>query len=132
MNRLSRTHVFHNYGDLSTLPRTPPLSVKLDEQLVLETVDTSDRHVLSRDDIDKPRGPMAGNPCTGPVHVEHVRAGDVIAVRIEQIDVVGHCVLDVAEEALLPAELREKRRDFIAIENRVAPVSYTHLRAHET
>ena len=36
--------------------------------------------MMSEDKWDKPAGPMAGNPSTGPVYVEGTRAGDVIAV----------------------------------------------------
>jgi len=38
--------------------------------------------MFSEADVDKPKGPMAGNPSTGPVYVEGIHANDVIAVHI--------------------------------------------------
>ena len=70
MRRLTREHLFRNYGDPSTLPASPPLRVDQEETFIIETVDT--RHILmfSEADVDKPGGPMAGNPSTGPVYIE--------------------------------------------------------------
>jgi amidase len=66
-------------------------------------------------------GPMAGNPSTGPVYVEGIRAGDVIAVTIEELDVLGHTLLGAGgADTLLPAAMQEAREDFVRIEHGVA------------
>ena len=88
MKRLTREHLFMNRGDLSSVPQRPPLHVELGEAFEIETVDTGDILMLSEKDKDKPKGPMAGNPSTGPVYVEGIKAGDVIAVHIEDVQIV--------------------------------------------
>jgi amidase len=120
MQRLSRQHLFRNYGDLSTLPPHPPLSVRLGESFAIETVDTGHMLLLSEAEKDKPCGPMSGNPSTGPVWVEGVKAGDVIALHIESLQVVGHTLLPIGGDSLLPKDLIRERRDFVAIEQGMA------------
>lgn len=120
MKKLTRDFLFRNYGDLSTLPAEPPLSVSLGESFVIETVDTGHLLLLSETDADKPAGPMAGNPSTGPVYVEGIKVGDVIAVTIEDIRVVGHCGIGIGEGTLLPEELVSEREDFIRISDGIA------------
>lgn len=120
MKRLTRDHRFRNHGDLATLPAEPPLRVAQGEAFVIETVDTGDVFMTSEADLDKPNGPMSGNPSTGPVFVEGIRAGDVIAVHIEDLRVVGHCKISVGDETHLPEELKKNRTDFIRIEKGVA------------
>ena len=120
MKRLTRDHLFKGY-DLSTLPAGPALRVEQGEAFLIETVDTYDRQILSRDDAAKPNGPRAGNQSTGPVQVNGIEAGEVVAVRIEQLRVVGHCVIDTMEKIageygyLLASEVIGERRDFIEI-----------------
>jgi len=120
MQRLTREHRFRNHGDLSTLPAEPPLTVAQGETFVIETIATSDRFIACEADADKPDGPMEGNPSTGPVRVEGIKAGEVIAVHIEAIEVAGHCTLGIGGETLLPPEHIEERRDFVRIEDGVA------------
>lgn len=120
MQRLTREHLFKNYGDLATLPSEPPLRVVQGERFIVETVDTCDRPIASETDIGKPPGPMAGNPSTGPVYVEGIKANDVIAVHIEELNVVGHTLLGTDDETLLPKEFVSVREDFVRIENGVA------------
>ena len=120
MKKLTRDHLFRNYGDLSTLPDTPPLQVDLGEPFLIETVDTGDMLLLSEKDVDKGCGPMAGNPSTGPVYVDGVEAGDVIAVHIEELRVVGHTLIHIDDKSLLPQEAIAPRRDFVRIEGGVA------------
>lgn len=115
MQRVRRDHRFRNHGDLSTVPETPPLRVALDESFIVETVDTADRFIMSEADLGKPPGPMAGNPSTGPIFVEGIEADDVIAVHIEQLNVVGHCSLGIQEKALLPSDVTVPREDFVRI-----------------
>jgi len=120
MQRLTRDHLFRNHGDLSALPATPPLRVRPGERFEIETIDTGAMLMLTPEDRDKPHGPMAGNPSTGPVWVEGIRAGDVIAVHIEQLTVVGHTMISIGDETLLPKELVKPRHDVVRIENGVA------------
>lgn len=120
MQRLTRAHLFKNHGDLSTLPGEPPLRVELGEPFFVETVDTGHVLMLSEEDLDKPKGPMAGNPSTGPVYVEGVEAGEVIAVTIEELKVVGHCVISIGKESRLPADEIRERKDFVRIEDDTA------------
>ena len=50
-----------------------------------------------------------------PVYVDGIKAGDVIAVTITDLSVVGHCSIGTGEDTLLPQELVTKRCDFIRI-----------------
>jgi acetamidase/formamidase len=102
------------------LPKKPPLQVKQGERFVIETVDTWHKFVQSEKDVDKPNGPMSGNPSTGPVAVDGIKADDVIAVHIEDLKVVGHCGLEIRDTAVLPAEFIEKRRDYIHFDGDIA------------
>jgi amidase len=120
MKRLTRDHLFRNYGDLSTLPAEPPLRVAPGEPFVVETVDTGHMFMESEADMEKPNGPMSGNPSTGPVYVEGIKAGDVIAVSITELHVVGHCKIGTGKETLLPPELVTERSDFVRIADGVA------------
>jgi len=116
MQTLTRDHLFKNHGDLSTLPDEPALFVQPGERFRIETVDTGHFFMTSEADMDKQPGPLAGNPSTGPVYVEGIKAGEVIAVTIESVDVVGHCMIGIGDETLLPVDEIHKRRDFIRIE----------------
>jgi amidase len=120
VKRLERIHRFRNHGDLSTLPAEPPLRVAQNEAFVIETVNTGDVFMTSEADMDKPGGPMAGNPSTGPVYVEEIKAGDVIAVTIEDMAVVGHCKIQIDEGTLLPPDVIKKRSNFVRIGQNVA------------
>jgi len=128
MQKLTKEHLFWNRshrvdGKLTPypLPPTPPLRVAQGESFLIETVDTLHRSIMSEADIGKPSGPMAGNPWTGPVYIEGICAGDVIAVSIEDIQVTDHCLLGMEKgDTLLPAELIEPREDFIRIKDGVA------------
>ena len=119
MKRLTRDHLFKNYGDLSTLPKKPPLSVALGETFIVETVDTGHTFMTSEADMNKPSGP-SGNPSTGPVYVEETKANDVIAVAITDLCVVGHCSIGTGKKTLLPQEVVTERSDFIRISDGVA------------
>jgi amidase len=114
MQRLSREHLFKNHKN-PVLPDPPPLRVSLGEPFELETADTAHRSIKVREDATKPPGPMAGNPWTGPVYVEGVRAGDVIAVTIDDIRVDDNCTIQIDETSLLPPEERDDRVDFVPI-----------------
>ncbi len=83
MQRLTRNYLFKNHGDLSTLPDQPALFVEPGEWFTIETVDTGHFFMTSEAEMDKQPGPMAGNPSTGPVFVNGIKAGEVVAVRIE-------------------------------------------------
>ncbi len=120
MKRLTRDRLFRNHGDLSTLPSEPPLRVAQGEEFAIETTDTGNMLMMSENDMDKPNGPMAGNPSTGPVYVEGVRAGEVIAVRIHSLAVVGHTKISIGDESLLAREDIVARHDFVRIEGGVA------------
>lgn len=100
------------------VPDEPPLRVKQGESFIVETVDTSDRRVMSQEDLAKPPGPMAGNPSTGPVYIEGIKAGDAIAVTIESLDVVGHTSIgyEGVEDWLLPHGIGERRECFVHID----------------
>jgi amidase len=102
------------------LPSEPPLRVVQGESFIVETVDTCDRPITSEADIGKPTGPMAGNPSTGPVYVEGIKANDVIAVNIEKLSVIGHTLLGTGDETLLPKELVNAQESFVRIEDGVA------------
>ena len=118
MQKLTSDHLFHNYNPYD-MPEKPPLRVEQGELFMIETVNTSDRRVMSEQDLEKQRGPMAGNPSTGPVYVEGIRAGDVIAVTIEALEVVGHTSIgyEGLEDWLLPGRVGEKREYFVRIED---------------
>lgn len=115
MKRLTRDHLFKNYGNLETLPDSPPLTVAPGEPFQVETVDTGHVWVMTEADMTKPPGPMAGNPCTGPVRIEGIRAGEVIAVTIKEIHVVGHCVIGVDEETYLLGSVQGEQHHFVRI-----------------
>lgn len=118
MQRLSSENLFYNYHPYE-MPDDPPLRVEQGEPFVIETVATDDRRVMSEQDLEKEPGPMAGNPSTGPVYVEGIRAGDVIAVSIESLEVVGHTSIgyEGVEDWLLPGGVGEKREPFVRIED---------------
>ena len=121
MQRLTQEHLFHNYNFEKTLPEQPPLTVSQGESFLVETVDTSHRNVMTEADRKKPAGPMVGNPSTGPVFIEGIKAGDVIAISIENLQVVSNCFLSIDEdESLLPAEYTNVREDFISISDHTA------------
>ncbi|MBV7335624.1 acetamidase/formamidase family protein [Chloroflexi bacterium TSY] len=128
MQRLAKEHLFKNYpsrddeGNLQPplLPDEPPLHVEQGESFLIETVDTGHMLLMSEDQRDKPTGPMAGNPSTGPVYVEGIRAGDVIAVSIESLEVVGHTIIGTGQHSLLPSALVKERKDFVKIESGIA------------
>ena len=127
MQKLTKHHLFRNYprqdenGDwqLNAVP-DPPLRVAQGESFLIETVDTGHRNVLAEDDHDKPGGAMAGNPCTGPVYVEGIKPGDVIAISIETLQVLDHCFIGVNEDLLLDSALRQERQSFVRISEDVA------------
>jgi amidase len=89
----------------------------LGETFILETVDTGHVLMTSEADMNKPRGPMAGNPSTGPVYVEGIHAGEVISVEILDLKIVGHCKIGIGKETLLPEDAIIPRSEFIRIEN---------------
>lgn len=130
MQKLTKDHLFSNRGDLSTVPSVPPLKVAQGESFLIETVDGENKNIMSEKDIAKPGMPMArvstGDiPWTGPVYVDGIRAGDVIAVVIEDIKVMDHCFIQTGNEeffvpTLLPSELVKKRKDFISISDGMA------------
>ena len=120
MQRLTREHLFRNHGDLCTLPESPSLRVALGERFTIETIDTGDTLVTSEENVHKPRGPMAGNPSTGPVYVKGIKANDVIAVTIVELEIVGHCVIGIDEGTLLPTEFVTERSDFVRISDGIA------------
>ena len=120
MKRLTRDRLFKNYGDPSAALREPALHVAAGEAFVVETVDTGHVFMMSEEDRDKPAGPMSGNPSTGPVCVEGIKADDVIAVTITDICVVGHCRIGAGEGTLLPPEMVTERTDFVRIAAGVA------------
>lgn len=130
MQRLTAEHLFHNYAGRDddgsptppAVPNEPPLRVALAEAFEIETVDTCHRFMLTEETTRHYRdGPMAGNPSTGPVYVEGIHAGDVIAVTIERLDVLGHTLLGAGgEDTLLPPEMQEEREDFVRIDDGVA------------
>ena len=130
MQRLCADHLFKNYGSRAedgspappAIPDEPPLRVAQGETFEIETVDTCHRFMLTEETTLQYRdGPMAGNPSTGPVYVEGIRAGDVIAVTIEELDVLGHTLLGAGgDDTLLPPAMLEAREDFVRIEHGVA------------
>jgi acetamidase/formamidase len=120
MQRFTRQNLFRNNVEFQQCPTAPRLRVAQGESFLIETVDTGHRNITSPGDRGKPDGPMAGNPWTGPVHVEGIQAGDVIAVSIESIAVEDHCLLPITEESLLPADIIEVGEDFIAIADGLA------------
>ncbi|MEZ4728685.1 MAG: acetamidase/formamidase family protein [Caldilineaceae bacterium] len=96
------------------------LRVRQGEPFLLETVDTGHMLLMSEAERDKPTGPMAGNPSTGPVYIEGIRAGEVIAVTIEALDVVGHTIIGIGAHSLLPPDRVGARTDFVKIEDGIA------------
>ncbi|MDD5529441.1 MAG: acetamidase/formamidase family protein [bacterium] len=120
MQKLTKENLFWNRGDLSTLPKIPPLRVSRNESFLIETIDTEHRNILSKSDISKPQGPMAGNPWTGPVYVEGIKAGDVMSVFIEDIRVTDNCFIKINENSLLPPEFLKNQENFISISNGIA------------
>lgn len=121
MRRLSRRQLFMNHGDLATLPSRPRLLVELGERFIVETADASDVMILDEEDALKPRGPMAGNPSTGPVGVSGVRAGETIAIHVEDLQVVGHSTVRMDPRFRLDARSEHERpAEFVAIDSEFA------------
>lgn len=124
MRTLDRAHLFKNYGDLSTVPSRAPFRVEPGETFRIETVDADHRLLRSEADAGRPVGSMAWNPSTGPVAVEGVRAGEVIAITVEELRTIGHTMIrvdpDRGEPPLLPAGVAEARADFVPIREGVA------------
>lgn len=95
MKRLKRTEVFKNYGSLTGLPNEPRLRVDPNERFLLETLGTTG-HIYTRpESASEPPMSLAGNTCTGPVGVNGIKAGDVIACHIHAIEPVGHAIAGV-------------------------------------
>lgn len=113
MKRFTRTieHLFSNHQH-PELPITPPMRVELGELFELET--------LSSGDAGKIPGWTGGNPWTGPVIIESIAAGDVIAITIESLQVDDSCYLPLDHGALLPEEYIIPRNDFCEIRDDVA------------
>ena len=128
MQRLTNEHLFKNYPHSDDqgnthpplIPDEPPLRVRQGESFLIETVDTGHMLLMSENERDKPTGPMAGNPSTGPVYVDGVRAGDVIGVTIESLEVLGHTIIGMGEHSLLPPKVIKERTDFVKIERGMA------------
>ncbi|MBT4503030.1 MAG: hypothetical protein HOC74_35175 [Gemmatimonadetes bacterium] len=124
MKRLTRQHLcsLQPSPDRKGLLHAPDpqLHVVQGESFCVETYDAGHRLILSKEDLTQPEGPMAGNPTTGPVYVENVHAGDVIAITIELLDVVGHTELETGVHSLLPEDVQTERFDFIEIQDGVA------------
>ena len=118
MQKLTSEHLFHNYHPYD-MPDEPPLRVEQGESFLIETVDTDDRRVFSEQDLKKQPGPMAGNPSTGPVYVDGIKAEDVIAVTIESLEVVGHTSIgcEGVEDWLLPGWAGKPQEYFVRIES---------------
>jgi amidase len=105
--RFTRDRLFWCRGDLSTVPVEPPYRVKLGETFIIETIDTGDKHPQNDADLKKPNGRWGGNPWTGPVLVEPVQAGDVIAVHIEDIQLASRTFVPIENDtAIFPGGLR--------------------------
>jgi amidase len=119
MQLLTREHLFRNQGN-PNLPAQPPLRVRCGESFEVETADTAHRNVRSAADAQKPAGPMEGNPWTGPVFVEGIVAGEVIAVTIEEIRVDDHCFLPIGGNPFVKPDPANPRNDFIEISDGVA------------
>lgn len=91
LKRLSREADNLQYAfDPETAPR---LTVALDESFVLETEDALSGHLLAEGTRPTPADippmevtPARLNPLTGPVYVEGVSRGDLLAVTIERIE----------------------------------------------
>lgn len=119
MRVLRRDRLFRNYGDLADLPPAPVFLVDPGESFMVETAHSDDKELRSAADMTSPAGPMSWNPCTGPIGVVGVRAGDVIAVQIERLRVVGHSMARTDTERgnppLLPPDVARTRSDFVPI-----------------
>jgi acetamidase/formamidase len=106
MRRLTKDHLFCNYcytndagiDVLRPIP-TPPLTAAQGESFLIDTVDTGNRNVVVESDKDKPSGEISGNPSTGPVAVEGILAGEVIAVTIEDLQVTDSCFIDIDQDS---------------------------------
>lgn len=85
MRKLTRTQVFKNHGSLTGVSERPRLAVDPGERFLLETIGTTG-HIYERlESADEPPLTIRGNPCTGPVGVARVKAGDVITCHIHSI-----------------------------------------------
>lgn len=89
LSRLSYKDGYEYHFTHFTLPR---MNVKLGESFICETEDAFSGHMYKEGALPTPefvpemeRTPTELNPQTGPIYVEGVKAGDVIAVKIEKI-----------------------------------------------
>lgn len=104
-------------GELVPYPvPEPAITVSQEERFAIETTNTCHLDIRKEADIKGSNGPMAGNPWTGPVFVEGVRAGEVIAVDIHQLEVTGHSFIG-GGGSVVPEYLQvPMRKSFIPIE----------------
>lgn len=121
MKRLRREHLFCNRGDFLPVLPEPPLRVALGETFEIETADCNNKNIQSPADINKPPGPFGtAIPWTGPVYVEGIKAGDVIAVHIEDIRVTDNCFLSIGEFSPVPTDMSRTRLDYVSITDNTA------------
>ncbi len=88
MKRLTKEHCFYVFDK----SRKPELFVQQGESFQLETLDCRGGRLLKHEDVistapDWFGGELRTNPCTGPVYVQGLRAGDTLCVRVEDIQV---------------------------------------------
>ena len=76
---------------------TPAVRVAAGETVVLETADCFAGQVAAGADLTHVDWDLI-NPATGPVFVEGTRPGDVLAVRIDSIDVADAGIMAVSDE----------------------------------
>jgi len=114
VQKLSRTEVFKNHGSLEGTSDPPKLCVDLGETFMLETIGTTG-HVYERFESSiEPPLTISGNPCTGPVLVNGVRRGDVIACHIQGIEPFGHTIAGTG--SVLAEDFEQEDCDLIRLE----------------
>src|SRR5665648_1164766 len=91
----------------------PVLRVPTGTTLEIETLDCFSNQLRNADDTMEQLDWDRVNPATGPVYVEGAEPGDTLKVTIHNI-------------------ILNEKGTICCLQNEGTPVSYTHLRAHET
>ncbi len=102
----------------------PVARIEPGERLVLETADCFSGQVRSARDSLEAVDWAHVNPATGPVYVEGAKAGDVLSVLIERVDVAARGVMAVSDGfGVLRERLEGMSFQFVDIEDGAALVS---------
>lgn len=104
----------------------PAASVKLGETFTVKTVDCYGGHLQSEGDLRSDFPDLKINPATGPIHIENVKRGDVIAVSIKKIELDSYGVMATSPGVgLLGDYITESQTRILPVENGKALLNET-------